>query len=144
MVLELAITVAATATAAGRIRISDRATTSTTPYAVVSTSATSGSEARIQPMNALQHKHWIEDLSPFPYELSHPIAVQIEFSGDDYTAWFDEGHVGASGDTLEEALSNFKDMLVSDLRVLDGQRKVLSPFLKRKLATLESLVQPGV
>lgn len=74
---------------------------------------------------------WLSTLSPKPFDLDRSIPVLIEpvypaeEEEDDedceYVATFVEANVGASGDTLSEAVNNLKDRMSSVYTILEKQ-----------------------
>jgi len=86
----------------------------------------------------------IESLAPEPYELIKPIHIVVKKVDDQYQATFFDALIATSGDTPEEAVFNFKDILISIYDTLSTisenklgttpskQLKVLKEFIKPK------------
>src|SRR5947209_8244250 len=62
----------------------------------------------------------ITTLEPHPVELLRDIPVVIQPTGDDFVATFYDAGVSASGDTEDEAICNFKDLLAAKFSLLDS------------------------
>lgn len=90
----------------------------------------------------------IVSLAPKPFVVLReiPILVENRFSDDneegiEYVCRFVEASVGATGDTLEEAIRNMKDRLVSKFNVLDRMpSEKLGDGPRRQLAVLRSVM----
>jgi hypothetical protein len=58
-------------------------------------------------------------LAPEPFELLSDIPVTIEGADGDFTATFYEASLGASGDTVAEAIANFKETLIRQYELFE-------------------------
>lgn len=81
-------------------------------------------------------------LAPEPFKMLQQIPVTIEGDGEDFTATFVEANVSASGDTEADAISNFKESLVSSYEVLeDVPTNQMGPLPARQWVVLQSVVK---
>lgn len=85
----------------------------------------------------------IQTLAPEPYELVTPFLVIIEKSDDQYISSFADANISASGDTLEEAILNFKDVLLGTFDLLNSlSEDELGPMPQKQFAILKEYVKP--
>jgi hypothetical protein len=89
----------------------------------------------------------ITTFAPHPFEVLKTIIAVVEpVIPDDptedceYVAEYVEAHVGASGDTVQDAVDNLKDRLLSTLELLEKMPK-LSKRLEGQLAVLHSVIR---
>ena len=90
----------------------------------------------------------IVSLAPKPFVVLREIPILVEGQSSDdndegieYVCRFVEASVGTTGDTLEEAIRNMKDRLVSKFNVLDRMpSEKLGDGPRRQLAVLRSVM----
>ena len=90
----------------------------------------------------------ITTLAPEPFEMIQPLLVLVEpVVGDleedcEYVATFVDAEIGASGDTIAEAVSCLKDRVLAQFDMLERMpRTRLGKGPKRQLAVLESVIR---
>jgi hypothetical protein len=90
----------------------------------------------------------INTFAPQPFEPIKQILVVVEPVVDDsgepceYVATFPDGYVGASGNTVEEAVSHLKDRMLTKYDMLANMpTEQLGRIPKRQLATLQSIIR---
>jgi len=84
----------------------------------------------------------IQTLAPAPYEILKPIQVLIKADGDEFVACFVDANIATGGSTLEEAVENLKDILVSTMEVLESHRpEQLGPGPAKQLAVLREFIR---
>lgn len=87
---------------------------------------------------------YITTLGVDAYQLARDIPVTVRFTGDDYVARFTDANVGASGDSEQEAIDNFKEVLVAKFELLDGlMEDKIGPGPSRDLRALRQLIGKG-
>lgn len=85
----------------------------------------------------------IQTLAPEPYELIKPLLVVLERSDDQYLASFYDANVSASGDNQEEAIINFKDILIGTFDLLSSLNEdELGPMPLRHYTILREYIRP--
>ena len=81
-------------------------------------------------------------LAPEPFQITHPIPVTVEGNGEDFTATFIEANISASGDTEADALSSFKDSLLSSYELFESMSPdKLGPLPTRQWSILKTVVK---
>lgn len=91
----------------------------------------------------------INTLAPEPFELARPVNIVvepvIEESGrpSEFVATFVDASIGASGDTIEEAVSNLKDRLITTFEVLESMADRLGPHPRHQLEVLRAVMRRG-
>ena len=84
----------------------------------------------------------VQTLAPAPYELLKPIQVLVMADGDEFVASFVDANIASGGATIEEAVENFKDILISTLEVLEAHRpEQLGPAPTKQLAVLREFIR---
>jgi len=78
---------------------------------------------------------------PFPYWPRKPFDVQIRVYGDSYVATFEEANISTSGDTVNEAIRNIKDIIVTTFIVLTCEKEHLGIEPNKCLAALQKVVK---
>ncbi|HEV2803360.1 MAG TPA: hypothetical protein VGW57_00380 [Chthoniobacterales bacterium] len=74
------------------------------------------------------------------FEVFQPFSVVVEPSGDEFTATLYDANVSASGETVEEAISNLKEMLLELIELFETGVKLGAAMQKQK-AVLTSLIR---
>lgn len=85
----------------------------------------------------------IQSLAPDPYMLEAPIQAVVRNDDGEFVASFVEANVGATGETVFEAVDNLKGLILSTYEILrehDGTR--LGRSMARQNAVLDSLIRP--
>lgn len=85
----------------------------------------------------------IQSLAPEPYVLDAPIQAVVRCDEGAFVAAFVEANIGATGETVFEAVDNLKGLIVSTYEILrehDGTR--LGRSMARQKAVLDSLIRP--
>jgi hypothetical protein len=81
-------------------------------------------------------------LSPEPYILDTQIPVVVEGEDDNFTATFYEANIAASGDTISDAIANFKETLVMQYEFLEKTAKEkLGPLPRRQWEIIQNLLK---
>src|SRR6266849_4289371 len=84
----------------------------------------------------------ITSLHPAPFELIREMHIVVQPSDDDFIATFFDANINASGDTQEEAVANFKDVMLSMFRRFSQEpENRLGPEPKRQLAVLRQFIR---
>jgi predicted RNase H-like HicB family nuclease len=83
----------------------------------------------------------VETLEPEPYTLRRPLSVVVEPVDAEFVATFYDANVSASGETAEDAVTNFKDVLIATFEFLQSEEN-LGAALKKQKRILETLLQP--
>jgi predicted RNase H-like HicB family nuclease len=74
------------------------------------------------------------------FEIIQPFSVVVEPSGDEFTATLYDANVSASGETVEEAISSLKEMLLEIVELFETGVKLGAAMQKQK-AVLTSLIR---
>ncbi|MEI6231913.1 MAG: hypothetical protein WCT04_02590 [Planctomycetota bacterium] len=61
----------------------------------------------------------IASLAPEPYIVVKPFHISVEPNYDEFVARFDEANIGATGGTIEEAISNLKESILDEFDMLE-------------------------
>jgi len=85
----------------------------------------------------------IQTLAPEPYKLIKPFLVILEKSHDQYISSFLDANISASGDTREESILNFKDILLGTFDLLSSlDEDELGPMPLKQYAILKEYIKP--
>jgi predicted RNase H-like HicB family nuclease len=84
----------------------------------------------------------VATLAPAPYEVIKEIPVWVRPEGDSYVASFVDANVNASGETVNDAVDNLKDMMTALLKSLGSLPKAcLGKGPARQLAVLRAFIR---
>jgi hypothetical protein len=84
----------------------------------------------------------ITTLEPEPYELVTPISIVLRpDEGGGFIASYFDANVNASGDNEQDAVANFKDILVSLYEILTKEEHRLGRGLGGQLAVLRTIIR---
>ena len=84
----------------------------------------------------------IDTLAPERYEVLKPFHVVVRPHGDEYTASFVEANINASGDTIEEAVRNVKDVILATFEdLLEHGESQLGPGPLRQVRVLQAFIR---
>jgi len=92
----------------------------------------------------------INTLANESLELIRPVNVLVEpvigehGEADEYLATFVDASIGASGDTVEEAVANLKDRLITTYQVLESMSHRLGPQVRGQLQALRAVIRERV
>ena len=100
-------------------------------------------EWRIAALEAGQRRHeWLTTLAPASLRLTRQIPVSIDYNGDDYVAQFVDAGIGATGDTMVEAIWNLRDTIVLKFnRFSELASDSLGPVPRRQMEVLRSFIE---
>jgi predicted RNase H-like HicB family nuclease len=84
----------------------------------------------------------IQSLAPEPYEVIKPLLATVRMVDAQYVASFVDANVASGGETLEEAMSNLKDMIVGTFELLnETEDSELGPGPSRQKAILKEFIR---
>ena len=84
----------------------------------------------------------VASLAPEPYDVIAEIPVWVRPEGESYVASFVDANVNASGETVNDAVGNLKDMMVALLESLGSlPKKRLGKGPARQLAVLRAFIR---
>ena len=84
----------------------------------------------------------IETLAPERYEVLKPFHVVVRPHEDEYIASFVEANINASGDTIEEAVRNVKDVILATFEdLLEHGESQLGPGPLRQVRVLQAFIR---
>ena len=87
----------------------------------------------------------INTFAPLPIEASRPIQVVIQNCEDEYVASFFDANISASGETLQIALDNLKDLIAMQFQFLEHKpNSELGTAMRRKKSVLLALFKRRV
>lgn len=79
----------------------------------------------------------INTFAPLPIEAAKPIQVVVQCFEDDYVASFFDANISASGETLQIALDNLKDLIAMQFEHLEHKTdSKLGTAMRRKKSVL--------
>ena len=84
----------------------------------------------------------VATLAPAPYEVIQEIPVWVRPEDDSYVASFVDGNVNASGETVNDAVDNLKDVMTALLESLGSlSKRRLGKGPARQLAALRAFIR---
>lgn len=75
--------------------------------------------------------------------LAHPIPVVISLEDGEAVAAAEQCNLCGAGDSIDEAMTDLREVLVESLEVLEGDELHLSPYLQEQLSYLRKLIEPS-
>ena len=94
---------------------------------------TSEEEARVYTM--------VKSLRNPQYRLIKPISVRIEWADPGFLVYDEEDFTYGTGDSIDEALEDYRGSLIAEFEVLCRDRAILAEVLQRELRILETYVE---
>ena len=83
----------------------------------------------------------IDNPLPGRKHLIHPIVIQIQYEDEEILVNESYCHIYASGATVQEAIAEFKRILVDEFNQLTHDEEQLSPRLQQQLQYLRSIMR---